>query len=186
MTLAMFPVYDLTARSALLQEISRRIEKTQLDELKMSGLDAPTIHRLRALPHSTAVCLADLAKDLFFVSIDTGRLRLLLDMMEERNRATALLEYYVEHGATLAMIRALLRPGKEALSSHLAKLCGALPRGRPTLPETAVRDRIHRAWANIQKSQPTLPEREMLVELHRTFSMYTLATLYSVLNEFKR
>src|SRR5688572_30202757 len=109
MKLAMLPVYDVAARSALLHEISRRIEKTQIDELLTSGLDGPTIARIRALPHGTALCLANLAADLFFVGIDTGRLHLLLDAMEERNRTAALLEYYVEHGATLAMIRALLR-----------------------------------------------------------------------------
>ncbi|MES2353102.1 MAG: STY4526/YPO1902 family pathogenicity island replication protein [Pseudomonadota bacterium] len=186
MKLAMFPVNDVSARSVLLQEISRRIEKTQINELQTSGLDVPTIDRLRALPYGTAICLADLAADLFFVGIDTGRLHLLLDAMEERNRAAALLEYYVEHGATLTMIRALLRPRKDVLAAYIEKLCGALPRGRPSLPEVTIRDRIHAVWAEIQKSKFDLPERERLVELHRAFSVYSMATLYSVLNEFKR
>jgi hypothetical protein len=186
MKLAMLPVCDTATRSALLQEISKQIEAAQIDELLTSGLDGETLDRLRALPSGSALYLADVAAGLFFVGIDISRLRLLLDTLEERDRSAALLEYYVEHGATLAMIRALLRPNKVVLASYIEKLCGALPRGRPALPQACIRDRIHSAWAAIQKANPTLAERERLVELHRAFPAYTLAALFSVLNEFKR
>jgi hypothetical protein len=186
MKLAMLPVCNTLARSALLQEITRRIEEAQLDELLAGGFDGEIIDRLRALPNGRALCLSDFAAGLFVVGIDVCRLRLLLDTLEERDRSAMLLEYYVEHGATLAMIRALLRPNKDMLASYIGKLCGSRPRGRPTLPPPSVRDRIHAIWAEIQKSNPDLAQREHLVELHRAFPAHTMATLYSVLNEFKR
>jgi len=186
MNLAMLPVCDNTTRSALFHEIAKRIEEAEIDELLTSGLDGEMIDRLRALPNGSALCLADLASGLFFVGIDLCRLRLLLDTLEERDRSAMLLEYYVEHGATLEMIRTLLRPKKAVLASYIEKICGARPRGRPMLPPASIRDRIHLAWAEIQQSHSGLAHRDHLVELHRQFPSYTLATLYSVLNEFKR
>ncbi len=186
MSVATLPVRSIATRSALLQEIVQRIEEAALDELLDCGLDGETIDRLRAMPNGNAQHLIDASVGLFFVAINADRMRLLLNTLDDQQRAAALLEYYVEHGATLAMIRALLRPEKKVLASYLERLHGTRQRGRPTLPDTLTRDRIHAAWARATRATPFRPERERLLEMHRSFPAYTLATLYSVLNEFKR
>jgi hypothetical protein len=186
MTPAPLSVTNVATRAAILQEIARRIEAADLEELLTAGIDGETIDRFRALRNGDAQHLAGACAGLFAVVVDAARFRWLLDVAEERYRASELLEYFVQHGATLAMIRVLLRPARGMVESYFANLKPLRARGRPSLPDGRCRDRIHVAWADLRKEFPALPERERLVELHRQFPSFTLATLYSVLNEFNR
>lgn len=186
MTVATLPARTLAARAAILSEITQLIEAAEIEELLACGIDGETLDRVRVLKGGEAQQLLDAANGLFAVSIDGPRFRWLLDTVEYQARAAALLEYYVTHGASLAMIRALLKPDRTVLAEYIAKISGPRPRGRPRLPDTATRDRIHAGWAAGRAAAPKCPERERLVNLHREFPSYTLATLFSVLNEFKR
>ena len=184
LTAATLPVRTLATRVAILSEITQLIEAAEFEELLACGVEGETLDRVRALTTGEAQQLLEAANGLFTVRIDGIRFRWLLDTVENQARDAALLEYYVRHGASLAMIRALLKPDKTVLAEYVAKISGPRPRGRPSLPDATTRDRVHAWWANGRGT--ARPDRERLVELHRDFPGYTLATLFSVLNEFKR
>ncbi len=186
MSADLLPVRSEAARGALIQEMLARIEHGDLDPLLACGLDGHLIDRLRALRGGALHQVIGASRDVFAVALDPRHLRLILDALDGLQRADALLEYYVSHGASLAMIRALLRPGKGQLEAFLERLAGTRLRGRPALPATAVRDRIHAAWTALRAAHPKQAERETYVELHRAFPDQTLATLYAVLQEFRR
>ncbi len=108
-------------------------------------------------------------------------LRSIRDQLEREDR----LDYFIEHGATTALLRRLFRLPVAAIKARRAQLLGPHKQRRPRLPRPAERDAVHRVWWEIRaerRKQP--PTVEDYVRLHRAFPRYTFASLEATINEF--
>jgi len=115
------------------------------------------------------------------VSFDAAELTAGLRTVSLVNEAKALEAYFIRHGASWQMMSALFKIRRKVTLKR-RRDCGAWRRsGRMPLPDTAMRERICRAWMAIEDPEP----RVRYYRLHQVFPKLSIAVLEAVARGFE-
>lgn len=166
--------------------LSHLIEAAECDRdavLANSGLKAAHLESLRQVSSKDLLLIAQLPEPEMTIHLDALRFEHALGLLDYLNDRAALLEYFVQHGATSSMLTALFK-----ISPHDVVLKRALLKGkpgRPHMPDATCREAIQLHWHKMHKSKSNNPpSAEDYHALHQEFSNLSLATLYAVVHEF--
>lgn len=118
------------------------------------------------------------------VSIFLGGVASSLQHLEAQNDQEALLQYFVNNGASRKMLQRFFSISMEQ-TARLCRAAGNIGVGRAKMPAESERDRIHAAWHDLQDSMAIAPLRERMYALHQQFSSHQIRVLEAVLNEFE-
>jgi predicted DCC family thiol-disulfide oxidoreductase YuxK len=142
----MLPLVDAQVRLVLLNHVAVRLAEAQPDELHAAGIENEQLARLRQLSALDLNRLATMRDLTIGVTFDAAELTAGLRTVSLVNEAKALEAYFIRHGASWQMMSALFKIRRK-VTLRRRRDCGAWrPSGRFPLPDTALRDRIYRAW----------------------------------------
>jgi Protein of unknown function (DUF2857) len=182
------------AKANGLLALVQRIDAGEIESLLKAGFDSETLELLRNV---TSTELSRLS-NMHTLKMSVGILPTDLNRAIRQLKTSAVydneLAYFVQHGATLSMLRKYF-VGDAKQIDHLRSLLSAQDvsqkRGRATMPnDESLRDDIHRAWLQIKKKRSenqqkqNLHLRDELISLHGQFNDLRLDVLYAVINEF--
>jgi hypothetical protein len=161
----MLPLLDTQVRLVLLNHVAVRLAEAQPDELHAAGIENEQLARLRQLSALDLNRLATMRDLTIGVSFDAAELTAGLRTVSLVNEAKALEAYFIRHGASWQMMSALFKIRRK-VTLRRRRDCGAWrPSGRFPLPDTALRERIYRAWMAIEDPEP----RVRYYRLHQAF-----------------
>lgn len=177
-------IKDPTLKRLLIEHMVEQIDGGGIDHLLHAGYSPEFLDDLRHRPTRDFIFLAQTAIEVRFSLSEDGVNRglRLLDM--QRGDAE-LREYFIVHGASRRMVcsyfklshdeyrtlREVLRPG-DGIG------------GRTPMPPPDVRDEIHSAWFDIQKTKQDAPIRQRIYELHQQFVNLRISALQQTIAEF--
>ena len=177
----MLPLLDTQVRLVLLNHVAVRLAEANPDELHAAGIENEQVARLRQLSALDLNRLATMRDLNIGVSFDAAGLTVGLRAVSLVNEAKALEAYFICHGASWQMMSALFKIRRK-VKLRRRRDCGAWrPSGRFPLPDTALRERIYRAWHAIE--EPNL--RVRYYRLHQAFPNLSIAVLEAVAREFE-
>ena len=177
----MLPLFDPQVRLALLNHVAVRLAEARPDELHAAGIPSEQLARLRQLSALDLNRLATMRDLTIGVTFDAAELTAGLRTVSLVNEAKALEAYFIRHGASWQMMSALFKIRRK-VTLRRRRDCGAWrPSGRFPLPDTALRERIYRAWHAIE--EPNL--RVRYYRLHQAFPNLSIAVLEAVAREFE-
>jgi hypothetical protein len=157
-------------------------ESGDVDQLVQTGFSADILTALRRMPVSELSRVAGTLR-VFEVLVDVNRIE---EAMRSRLglRSTAEdLAYLARAGATAVILAEVFRITVDEAEIHLSTLSTSKRRGRPSMPDDHLRETIQHWWADANKNgESTL--RHRLINLHKQWPMYSVASLYAVINEF--
>lgn len=156
-----------------------RAESGELDDIVAAGFSGEDISLLRQMTVADVVRLSA-THGLVEVRVDTAKLERSQAALANQKIETEQFAYLAQAGAPATFLADLFRVTKEEAQTHLSILDIARPSGRPAMPDTTKRDQIHQWWADHQET----PVRQRWIDLHKQWPLYTIATLYAVVNEF--
>jgi hypothetical protein len=161
----MLPLLDTQVRLVLLNHVAVRLAEAQPDELHAAGIENEQLARLRQLSALDLNRLATMRELTIGVTFDAAELTAGLRTVSLVNEAKALEAYFIRHGASWQMMSALFKIRRK-VTLRRRRDCGAWrPSGRFPLPDTALRERIYRAWHAIEDPDP----RVRYYRLHQAF-----------------
>jgi hypothetical protein len=171
------------------QALSILLARLEQDDLfaardaQLVGLDEPLFQRLRSLPAAELARLSAIKHLKVSIVVDGGSLDYALRTLERLNRERRLLERCVDQQAPRALLTELFGPQAVAFASlYRMRLGEPSFRGRPSLPDPDIRDRIHASWHALEHRFPHLAERYLA--LAEDYPGLSLASLHAVVNEF--
>lgn len=192
----MLPIHDAEARFAVMKYLAGLIDSGHIEPLIVGGLTPELLDALRSCRLGDITRIALDPSIGFHLKLDAPRLTTAFMRLNAIARDTMLIEHFVRHGAPPQMLTRLFRVSNTELRAMREALgpCTSRP-GRPSLPDDAVRDQIHAAWQHIRAQAPKPPvtavegfserrEREHIYSLSLRFPHYSIAALWTVLNEF--
>jgi hypothetical protein len=150
----------------------------------MPAVPCAAIAGLQTLSPAETLRLGSMRKTGLSLLIDPQQLTENLRALRSINDEAALIAYFVRHGASRAMLRALFHVSHEVVVRQRNRLGADVPNGRPPMPDKATRDAIHAYWAHLGREESDA--RRGLVRLHQRFPRWTLVVLYAVIHEFDR
>ena len=172
----MLPLFDTQVRLALLNHVAVRLAEARPDELHAAGIAHEQLARLRQLSALDLTRLATMRDLSIGVAFDGDGLSAGLRTVSLVNEAKALEAYFIRHGASWQMMQALFKMRRK-LTLRRRREYGAWRRsGRIPLPDTALRERIYRAWMTIDDPEP----RVRHYRLHQVFPKLSIAVLEAV------
>lgn len=183
----MLTISNTTIKRMILEHVVEQVDAGGLDTILASGFSPELIDDLRKRPARDFFHAAQAEGLTIKVEIDTQNLRSSLWTRDRAQRDEMLKEYFIRHGASIMLMRSLFTLSKHELQRLREELDMAekTASGRPRLPPTAIRDRIHSAWFDICNAFRDEPERERLWRLHQAFSVYSIASIHRCTDEFK-
>lgn len=175
----------------LLLKLVAMIERGKFAELLEAGfLDQEFLNRIRDLK-ARDICRVSLHKGLRIgVYVDVPSLVHAVGALARGQDDDGTLDYYIFHGATIAMLQDLFRLSRDDAISRRRYLLGAKAAeelehgGRAKLPRGAVRAEIERAWLGLQCS--SIPLTTCYRKLHEQFAGLSLATIYGAVAAISR
>ena len=177
----MLPLLDTQVRLVLLNHVAVRLAEARSDELNAAGIANEQLARLRQLSALDLNRLATMRELSIGVTFDAAELTAGLRTVSLVNEAKALEAYFIRHGASWQMMSALFKIRRK-VTLRRRRDCGAWrPSGRFQLPDTALRERIYRAWMAIEDPEP----RVRYYRLHQAFPKLSLAVLEAVARGFE-
>jgi hypothetical protein len=178
----MLPLHDGHLRLILLASLVARLEHGGKAECQGAGIEPEQLECLRSLSMADIKRLASLRHPLIGVVVDGATFATGLRNLAVVRETQSLEWYFIRHGASQKMMTSLFKMTKRTAILRLRAQGQRRSRGRPRLPPMAVRDRMHRFWAEHAR----LDLKNRYHRLHQAFSSYTLHTLSGVINEFER
>ena len=178
----MLPLHDGHIRLILLSHLVARLEQGGKVECQGAGIEPEQLDSLRGLSMADIKRLASLRHPLIGVVVDGATFATGLRNLAVVRETQSLEKYFIRHGASPAMMTALFKITKSTAIMQLRAQGHRIYRGRPRLPSMAVRDRIHRFWAE----HAGIDLKNRYCRLHQAFSSYNLHTLNGVINEFEQ
>ena len=169
-------ISDPNLKRALLQHLLEQEQEAIPGEL------ADFLCELRGRPLQDFLALTS-ARTLR-VSIYLGGVVSSLRHLEAQNDQEALLQYFVNNGASRKMLQRFFSISMEQ-TARLCRAAGNIGVGRAKMPAESERDRIHAAWHDLQGSMAIAPLRDRMHALHQQFSSHQIRVLEAVLNEFE-
>ena len=177
----MLPLHDSHIRLMLFTHLVSRLEHGGKAQLQGAGIEAEQLECLRGLSMDDIKRLASLRHPLIGVVLDGATFATGLRNLAVVRETQSLERYFIRHGASPAMMKSLFKLAKRTALKRLRAQGHRASRGRTRLPPIAVRDRIHRFWA--QHAELDLKTR--YYRLHEAFAAYTLHALSGVINEYE-
>lgn len=176
----MLALHDSHIRLILLSHLVARLEHAGKVECQGAGIEPEQLECLRTLSMDDIKRLASLRHPLIGVVVDGATFATGLRNLAVVREAQSLEQYFIRHGASAAMMKSLFKLAKRTALMRLRAQGHRASSGRPRLPPMAVRDRIHRFWAQ----HAGLDLKTRYYRLHEAFPSYTLHTLSGVTNEY--
>lgn len=156
------------------KEVLRECEADPCDLDTLAGLSSGDLARLAALPEPR-----------ISVWMDGKQLPHGFRLLSHVKNHAQLLNYFVQHGATTAMLAGLFRLSMADITARRAAMGITPERKKPVLPPVAAREAVQHAWYNIRKKRAdSKPSSADYFELHQQFPGYSLAALNAAVNEF--
>jgi hypothetical protein len=175
----MWSVDDAQMRLLLLQHLATRYSPENACEFRAAGVNVDLLHRLRQLTASDMSLLAAARQPLVWVELDEPGLQSALRALEGIIQAKALETYFIRHGASPRMMRALFSLSYEVTYLRRRAHGVPAPRSRLRLPPLEIRGRIWRTW----RALGDVPPRLAYHRLHLTYPQFSIALLEAVLRE---
>jgi hypothetical protein len=177
----MLPLVDPQVRLVLLSHVAVRLAASAADELQAAGIESDQLARLRQLPAPDLDRLAAMRELTIGVRFDAVGLKAGLRAVALGNEARALEAYFIRHGASWQLMRALFKLRRKVTLARRRQSYARRPCGRVRLPDTATRERIYRAWVGLD--EPSL--RARYYRLHQEFQQLPIVVLEAVVREFE-
>jgi hypothetical protein len=172
-------------QSALLQEIAvlsliAQIEVGEYQDLIRSGISPSDIERLRGFRAADLKQLAAHMGSAVQVTLDPILFATSLKRLCAIHREAELFEYFIQHGASIPMLRDVFKADSARISAARKLLPKPIGGGRPQMPTDCQRRSILQKW---QEIGPAVHAREKYWLLHQMNGQYNLQTLFAVVNE---
>jgi hypothetical protein len=177
----MLPISDPQLRLGLLHHIAARLSEGEQDALRAAGIESEQLTRLRELSALDLSRLAAMRELTIGVALDGGRLRAGLRAVALAREAKTLETYFIRHGASWQMMKALFKIRRKLTLKRRRELGAWRPPGRVRLPDATTRERIGRAWLKISDPNP----RARYLRLHQAFPQLPIAVLAAVVAQFE-
>jgi Protein of unknown function (DUF2857) len=159
----------------LLGFLVRRIQMGDVQSLIAQGMPVALIERLRGLTAQQLTDLAGSKRALFRVEVEAEAFSHGLSGVSHAQSVADLQSYWLEHGATLDMMRDYFRISRESAREARRWLCGEKP-FRMSLPDEDECLAIQKMWLEFSAVEDV---RERFRDLHRSFDgAYTLRALH--------
>jgi hypothetical protein len=177
----MLPLLDTQVRFMLLSYLAVRAGQGATAELRRAGIKGDQVARLRELSALDLVTLAEMRHLPIGVAFDLAALEAELRAVTLVTDAKAREAYFIRHGASRRMMRALFKLSRR-VTYRRRRDCGAWRRsGRIRLPDPATREQIYRVWVAVKDRDPRL----RYYQLHQAFPEISTATLELVVTTFE-
>jgi hypothetical protein len=170
--------------------IVQKLERGEVDDLLAAGASPETLETLRRLDARLQVQLAHARRPFISIGINLEVVEQALGELTHADQYRDLVAYFVQHGATNAMLRELFGMTRQDIEHTRQILLSANSRGgRTPLPSHDERAAILRAWDETQRSLQLGADLPIVVRDRRTRfkrlhaamgQRYNLATLYAV------
>lgn len=177
----MLPLLDAHVRLILLNHIAVRLNGSDPEELRATGIQTEELQRLRALSAADLHRLASMREPMIALTVDGRRLKAGLRALALTNETKALEAYFIRHGASWTMMKRLFKVRHKLTLRRRRDYGVRRPPGRLPLPNFATRERIWRVWAAIDDPDP----RAQYYRLHQAFPDLALEVLATVISEFE-
>jgi hypothetical protein len=182
----MVPITDAVIKVSLLTHLIECMDRGQLDALLGNGACPKAMDKLRHLDTSSLIRLANMNHPEILLTVDAKGIEFGLNELAREDRDRDDLVYFIEHGASLAMLNKLFTSvGSEVISGYRQRLTENRKFGRAVLPDESIRDAIHQAWHGISHAEVPATQRGKLRVLHGLFESFSMDTLYTTINEFQ-
>ena len=177
----MLPLLDTQVRLALLNHVAVRLAEARPDELHAAGIADEQLARLRQLSALDLTRLATMRDLSIGVAFDAAGLNAGLRNVSLLNEAKALEAYFIRHGASWQMMKALFKIRRKVTLKRRRESGAWRPGGRIPLPDKVQRERICRVWMSIEDPSP----RVRYFRLHQAFPKLAIAVLEAVARSFE-
>lgn len=177
----MLPLLDTQVRLVLLNHVAVRLAEAKPDELHAAGIANEQLVRLRELSALDLNRLATMRDLGIGVAFDAAGLNAGLRAVSLVNEAKALEAYFIRHGASWQMMKALFKIRRKVTLKRRQESGAWRPGGRIPLPDKAQRQRIYRVWTSIEDPNP----RVRYFRLHQAFPKLSIAVLEAVVRNFE-
>jgi hypothetical protein len=163
-----------------------RFAQGALEGERAAGLRKELVEALRNLAASDLTALARMSDPEIVVTNDPVTLARGLRNLDYVRERTRDIEFFIRHGATLALLVALFRLNPAEAREHRTRL-GVTAGRRPRMPSAKQREAICARWHALRSGRESaVPTVEDYRSLHADFPGLSLATLDAVINEFIR
>lgn len=177
----MLPIIDPQLRAALLNYLTVRLIDATPDEVEAAGLSADQLTLLGELSTADLNDLAAKPEPCIGMSIDGRRLASSLRAVALHREAKTIERYFLVHGASWQLVRALFHLSRNAQRERRRSLGVERVGGYLALPGPSQCERIRRRWVLLEGR----PLRERYYALHRQFPSYPIATLERVVSQLE-
>lgn len=185
----MVPITDAVIKVSLLTHLIESMDRMDMGELRAllgNGACPKAMDRLRRLDTGSLIRLANMNHPEILVTVDAKGIEFGLNELVREDRDRDDLVYFIEHGASLAMLHKLFTSmGSDVIAAYRQRLTENRKFGRPALPDESIRDAIHQKWHEISLAEVPTTQRAKLRMLHGLFESYSMDALYTTINEFQ-
>lgn len=177
----MLPLCDPQLRLGLLQHLAVRLREDDTQALRALGIEPAQLARLRALPAPELSRLASMRGLTIGVALDAGGLKAGLRAVALAGEAKALETYFIRHGASWRMMKALFKLSHRRTLDRRRELGVRRSGGRFRLPDARTVESICRVWYALREADLRLRYRR----LHQAFPEWSLAALAAVVEAYE-
>jgi hypothetical protein len=177
----MLELQDPQVRLLVLNHIVSRLTDAEPHDLQATGIDS---RQWACLQRLNALDLSRLASARCFsigVSLNVGDLQTGLRTVDLINETRTLEAYFIRHGASVGLMRALFKVSRPVTLKRRIELGARQRSGRLALPDRRTRARIYRCWHGL--SDPS--QRARFFQLHQAFPNLSIAVLETVLRQYE-
>lgn len=168
--------------NSLLHYLIDMIERGEYQTLIDQGMTLKTLDAIRAMPASDIARLVSLRPTIFSVVINPAEVENSLRLLDYQQTQNERLAYFIQHGASAKMVLRVLKVTREVHDAFKSSLRPQVKPGRPPMPNSKQREAILTDYFDfIKKTDDT---SAAWIELHQKYSVFSLAALYNVVNEF--
>jgi hypothetical protein len=178
----MWCVDDKQLRLMLLQHAAARFSSENPHALRGAGANASLLTRLQQLTAPEMSTLAAMHQSLVRVELDESALQSALRALDGVIQAQALETYFIRHGASRHMMRALFSVSYSATYRRRRAHGVPAPRSRFSLPPVHTCERIWRTWHTLADA----PLRHAFYQLHQAHPQFSIALLEAVVAELRQ
>jgi Protein of unknown function (DUF2857) len=181
---AKLKIQDDWTKLAILEYIIRSTaDITHVNNLLAAGVTPELLDTLRQRRPIELVELAGMSETKMELHLDCKSLLAGTRRLDMIKRQRFLQEYFVKYGAPTEMCIALFKMTSTECREMRRLLCPGMTSAGNGKPVESVRDTIHSAWAEIERSEFDL--RERYYQLHVKFdAKYSMQALWKTVHEF--
>jgi hypothetical protein len=149
-----------------------------VDELMRQGVSPDTCDRLRQLSVADLDSIIKLGKGAISFTVDGAALNHAVRTNLSIERDQSIIQYFLEHGATIKMMDHLFKLTREEVEQYRDAWGFKVRQGKPPQITSKQQDSILANWRSITATT----ERDRYHQLHRQFPNTSLASLFTLIN----